>query len=55
MCMCKHALKTPLDIHLNKWREENQLDATEMLYCTHNLLNKHTSNSFKYLENKEIH
>jgi len=24
---------------LYKRREENQLDATEMLYCTHNLLN----------------
>ena len=36
--MCNHTLKTPLVFHLNKRREENQLDATEMLYCPYNLL-----------------
>ena len=38
ICICSHTLKTPLDFHLNKHREENQLDATEMLYCPYNLL-----------------
>ena len=33
-----HIKNTPT-LHLNKRREENQLDATEMLYCPYNLLN----------------